>query len=84
MLNFFSTTFDIIYFRNSSSISEPLVCLIDILSKRFLVEVLRVIKRELDCKFCNWVTLCSTVNLIVRLLMKEETAAVLVVCFHLA
>ena len=79
LLNYFSTLFDIIYFRNSSSVSEPLVPLIDILAKRFLIEVLRVIKRELDNKFSNWNILCSTVNLIVRLFMKEETGAFLVV-----
>jgi hypothetical protein len=83
LLGFFSTLFDIIYFRNSSSVSEPLVPLIDILAKRFLIEVLRVIKRELDCKFSNWNILCSTVNLIVRLFMKEETATVLVVLLNL-
>lgn len=82
LLGFFSTLFDIVYFRNSSSVSEPLVCLTDVLAKRFLIEVLRVIKRELDCKFSNWNVLCSTVNLIVRLFMKEETASALVVDLH--
>lgn len=81
ILTFFCTLYDMIYFRNACSISEPLVQLIDLISKKSLTEVLKVIKRELDCKFSNWTILCSTMNLIVRLLMKEETAACLVVNF---
>ena len=78
-MTFYCTQFDIIYFRNASSISEPLVPLIDVIAKKILLEVLRVIKKELDSKFSNWAVLCSTINLIIRLLMKEETAGVLVV-----
>ncbi len=72
---------DIVYFRNACSISEPLVAMIDVLSKKFLIYVLRVVRRELDSKFSNWVIMCATINLIIRLLMKEETASVMIVNF---
>ena len=79
IITFFYTLFDIIYFRHGSKLSESLSALISIISNKFVIKILKIIKKELDVKIVNHVILSSMINLINRLLMKEETANILTV-----
>lgn len=77
IITFYSALFDIIYFRMDCSMSDALENLIQIISARFVIKMLKIIKKELDSHVTNEVILSSAINLIIRLLMKEETAQIL-------
>lgn len=68
-----------IYFRHGCKVSESLAALIGLISNKFVIKILKIIKKELDGELSTLVILSSTINLIIRLLMKEETATILVV-----
>lgn len=79
ILSFFNTLFDIIYFRMGSMMNDSLISLIHIVSNRFIIKVLKILKKELDTEVTDIVILCTLINTLMRLLMKEESAAVLTV-----
>ena len=50
-----------------------------LMADKFVVRVLKVLYKEVNNKFVNWNILCTTISLLLRILMKEETASVLLV-----
>lgn len=79
ILSFYNTLFDIIYFRSSAMMNDSLISLINILANRFMIKILKVLKKELDTEVSDILLLCTLINTLMRLLMKEESASVLTV-----
>jgi hypothetical protein len=50
-----------------------------LMADKFVVRVLKVLYKEVNNKFVNWNILCTTISLLLRILMKEETAQILLV-----
>lgn len=79
ILTFYNTLFDILYFRNGSTMNDSLVSLVNIISSRFMIKILKIIKKELDGEVTDDTILCTLINTLSRCLMKEDTAQTLIV-----
>jgi hypothetical protein len=79
ILTFYNTLFDIIYFRTGGIVNDSLISLISILANRFIIKILKILKKELDTEVTDMVILCTLINTLMRLLMKEESAGALTV-----
>jgi hypothetical protein len=62
--------------------NDSLISLINILANRFTIKILKILKKELDTEVSDMVILCTLINSLMRLLMKEESASVLTVKFY--
>lgn len=81
IFNFYSNMLDILLLRGGKHLSEPLRELLQLIAERFVVRILKVLYKEIENEFSNWNFICSSLSLILRLLMKEEIAVVLCVSY---
>lgn len=79
IFSFYSNLFDILLLRGNLSLTEPLREMAQLMADKFVVRVLKVLYKEVNNKFVNWNILCTTISLLLRILMKEETASILLV-----